>query len=90
MGLNGTDIPEYKWVEPCLKPDRIVYIGLRDVDAGEKKILRDNSEWLMAGHWLRLRTPIPFPSFPPYSLALASSTQYKSQAAPAEHPSILR
>ena len=47
MGLEGTsekEIPEFSWLKPCLRPDRIVYIGLRDVDAGEKKILRDNSE----------------------------------------------
>jgi len=46
MGLEGTsekEIPEFSWLKPCLRPDRIVYIGLRDVDAGEKKILRDNN-----------------------------------------------
>ncbi|ORZ41532.1 arginase [Catenaria anguillulae PL171] len=41
MGLPGTDLPEFKWCKPCLSPDRIVYIGLRDVDAGEKRILRE-------------------------------------------------
>ncbi|KAG0370531.1 Arginase, catabolizes arginine to ornithine and urea [Gamsiella multidivaricata] len=33
------------WVDahaPCLSPDRLVYIGLRDIDAGEKKILREH------------------------------------------------
>lgn len=33
--------PEYDWIKPVLKPLKIAYIGLRDVDAGEKKILRD-------------------------------------------------
>ena len=28
-------------MKPTLKPDRLVYVGLRDVDAGEKKILRE-------------------------------------------------
>jgi len=39
----GSKIDEFSWVQPLLKPDSIVYIGLRDVDAGEKKILRDNN-----------------------------------------------
>ncbi|THU88618.1 putative arginase, partial [Dendrothele bispora CBS 962.96] len=34
-------IPEFSWVNPALKPDRIVYIGLRDVDQGEKRILKE-------------------------------------------------
>ena len=42
LGLPGTDIPEYNWIKPLLKKDRLVYIGLRDVDSGEKKILREN------------------------------------------------
>ncbi|KIJ44281.1 hypothetical protein M422DRAFT_75327 [Sphaerobolus stellatus SS14] len=32
----------FAWVAPILKPNKIVYIGLRDVDAGEKKILKEN------------------------------------------------
>lgn len=46
LGLEGTskaEIPEFSWIEPVLKCERLVYIGLRDVDAGEKKILKDNS-----------------------------------------------
>ncbi|KAF8931876.1 Arginase, catabolizes arginine to ornithine and urea [Haplosporangium gracile] len=31
---------ELSWVKLCLTPDRLVYIGLRDVDPGEKKILK--------------------------------------------------
>lgn len=47
MGLPGTskeEIPEFSWIEPCLKPERLVYIGLRDIDSGERKILKENSE----------------------------------------------
>jgi len=40
MGI-GQPIPEYSWIKNKLKPQNIVYIGLRDIDAGEKKILRD-------------------------------------------------
>ncbi len=28
------------WIEPCLKPENLVYIGLRDVDKDEKEILK--------------------------------------------------
>jgi arginase family enzyme len=48
MGLPGTEIPEFSWIKPVLKPERIAYIGLRDIDAGERKILKDNSECLSA------------------------------------------
>ena len=41
MGL-GSKIPEFSWVKPILKPERLVYIGLRDVDEAEKRILKDN------------------------------------------------
>lgn len=30
------------WIEPCLKPENLVYIGLRDVDKAEKEILKKN------------------------------------------------
>lgn len=46
LGLPGTskeEIPEFGWIEPVLKPERLVYIGLRDIDAGERKILKENS-----------------------------------------------
>ncbi|KAI8057825.1 hypothetical protein BDF22DRAFT_662509 [Syncephalis plumigaleata] len=33
----------FEWVKPILKKERLVYIGLRDVDAGEKRILRENN-----------------------------------------------
>ncbi|KIJ69161.1 hypothetical protein HYDPIDRAFT_105738 [Hydnomerulius pinastri MD-312] len=42
LGL-GEKIPEFSWVKPALKPERLVYIGLRDVDSGEKRILRENN-----------------------------------------------
>ncbi|KAI8923654.1 hypothetical protein BC831DRAFT_470037 [Entophlyctis helioformis] len=41
MGL-GPKIEAFSWLKPCLKTTRIVYVGLRDVDAGEKRILREN------------------------------------------------
>ncbi|KAH9950207.1 Ureohydrolase [Amylocystis lapponica] len=41
LGL-GPQIPEFDWVKPLLTPSRLVYIGLRDVDAGEKRILKEN------------------------------------------------
>lgn len=41
LGL-GKKIPDFSWVKPLLRPERLVYIGLRDLDAGEKKILKDN------------------------------------------------
>jgi arginase len=37
----GSKVDEFAWVKPVLKPDRLVYIGLRDLDTGEKKLLRD-------------------------------------------------
>ncbi|KAJ7940197.1 Ureohydrolase [Mycena leptocephala] len=42
LGL-GSPVSEFAWVKPVLKPERIVYIGLRDVDAGEKRILKENN-----------------------------------------------
>lgn len=41
MGLNKNIVP-FEWLQPCLKPSRIVYIGLRDVDPAEKKIIKEN------------------------------------------------
>ncbi|PPR06545.1 hypothetical protein CVT26_000723, partial [Gymnopilus dilepis] len=41
LGL-GPEVKEFSWVKPMLKPERLVYIGLRDVDFEEKKILRSN------------------------------------------------
>lgn len=44
MGLEGTDVaPFNEWIKPCLDPSRIVYIGLRDIDSGERKILKDKN-----------------------------------------------
>lgn len=40
LGINEARIPEYDWIKPILTPDRLVYIGLRDVDPGEKIILK--------------------------------------------------
>lgn len=43
LGLNkGEACPKaLNWVPGNLKPEKIAYIGLRDVDSGEKKILKD-------------------------------------------------
>ncbi|KAI9144901.1 arginase [Paraphysoderma sedebokerense] len=41
LGLEGTKMDAFSWLSPCLTPDRIVYVGLRDVDPAEKKILKD-------------------------------------------------
>lgn len=42
MGI-GPKIKAFDWLKPTLKPNKIVYIGLRDVDAGEKKILKEHN-----------------------------------------------
>ncbi|PBK78763.1 arginase [Armillaria solidipes] len=41
LGL-GAKVPEFGWIKPLLKAERLVYIGLRDIDSGEKRILREN------------------------------------------------
>ncbi|KAF9649012.1 Ureohydrolase [Thelephora ganbajun] len=41
LGIAGNE-PEFAWVKPALRANRLVYIGLRDVDADEKRILREN------------------------------------------------
>lgn len=42
MGL-GKKLESFKWLKPCLETTQIVYIGLRDVDDAEKKILKDHN-----------------------------------------------
>lgn len=48
LGLQGcSDIEQFSWIqkgrtEPIFKPHNLVYIGLRDVDVGEKQLLRNN------------------------------------------------
>lgn len=43
MGLDSENCPpELQWVPKCLSAKKVAYIGLRDVDAGERKILKDN------------------------------------------------
>lgn len=42
LGLPSTEtVSQFSWLKPTLKPNSIVYIGLRDVDPGEKKLLKD-------------------------------------------------
>lgn len=39
----GFPVEQFSWLKPpLLKPSRIVYIGLQDVEAGEKKLLKDH------------------------------------------------
>jgi len=41
MGLTDAHkIAGFEWVTKCLSPDRIVYVGLRGVDQGEKDLLK--------------------------------------------------
>jgi arginase family enzyme len=42
LGLvnDVNSMPNFEHFKPCLKPADIVYIGLRDVDAPEKRTLR--------------------------------------------------
>jgi arginase len=40
MNLVKTKVEGLDWIEPCLKPENLVYIGLRDVDKDEKEILK--------------------------------------------------
>jgi arginase len=40
LGLVEGKVPGLEWFQPCITPDRIVYVGLRDVDFVEKKLLR--------------------------------------------------
>ncbi|KAJ3761226.1 Ureohydrolase [Lentinula raphanica] len=41
-GPSPSSQTPFAWIKPVLKPSSIVYIGLRDVDAGEKRILKEN------------------------------------------------
>jgi len=41
LGIAGNE-SEFAWVKPVLQANRLVYIGLRDIDAGEKRILKEN------------------------------------------------
>jgi len=33
----------FEWLAPCIKAENIVYIGLRDIDSGERKILKEHN-----------------------------------------------
>jgi arginase len=42
VALNkGVDA--FSWLTPCITPDRIAYIGLRDVDKGEKATIKEKN-----------------------------------------------
>ncbi|KAF9527036.1 arginase [Crepidotus variabilis] len=46
----GSKVDEFSWVKPDLKADSLVYIGLRDVDTNEKKILKENNIKVFSMH----------------------------------------
>jgi arginase len=41
--LTTENHPDFTWVKPLLATNRLVYIGLRDLDDGEKQIIRDHN-----------------------------------------------
>ncbi|KAJ3396245.1 Arginase, catabolizes arginine to ornithine and urea [Lobulomyces angularis] len=41
-GLTG-QVEGFEWLKPCLETNKICFIGLRDVDEPEKKILKENN-----------------------------------------------
>lgn len=42
LGLVDTStVAGFEWLKPCLKPENIVFVGLRDVDPLEKRVLRE-------------------------------------------------
>lgn len=44
LGLEGCDVePFNSWVKPLLDSQSLVYIGLRDIDAGERKLLKQHN-----------------------------------------------
>lgn len=44
LGIAGQKEDDvFGWVPKCMSPDRIAYIGLRDVDPFEKKFIRENN-----------------------------------------------
>ncbi|KAK9461753.1 uncharacterized protein V1516DRAFT_672864 [Lipomyces oligophaga] len=42
-GLADPMPPQFAWVKPLLATNKIAYIGLRDIDAGERKILKQHN-----------------------------------------------
>ena len=40
IGIEDEPLEGLEWFQPCLKPENLVYIGLRDVDKPEKEILK--------------------------------------------------
>ncbi len=43
LGIAEGCPKQLEWVPKCLSPDRIAYIGLRDVDSGEKELLKKHN-----------------------------------------------
>ncbi|WFD03032.1 arginase [Malassezia obtusa] len=53
LGLEGSYVEPFKsWIPnpPIASPNRLVYIGLRDVDEGERKILKDHNIKVFSMH----------------------------------------
>jgi len=53
LGINSPSHPSFpifSWLKPALKPSGIVYIGLRDVDAGEKRLLKEHGIMAFSMH----------------------------------------
>lgn len=42
LGIAG-EVEEFSWIKPVLQANRLVYIGLRDVDNAEKRILKEHN-----------------------------------------------
>jgi arginase len=40
--LGLTKAEQFSWIQPILKTNSIVFIGLRDVDPGEKRVIKEN------------------------------------------------
>jgi arginase len=43
LGLvkNARSLPNFDWFTPCVKPEEVVYIGLRDLDMGERRFIKN-------------------------------------------------
>ena len=52
LGLSP-GVEEFSWVKPLLKPERLVYIGLRHIGVEEKNILKDNNIKVFDMHEVR-------------------------------------
>lgn len=42
LGWFKKSVKGFEWFTPKLKPENIVFIGLRDIDEGEKELIREH------------------------------------------------